>query len=89
MGCLWWRELLAASGHNGPALLDCACAPGRAAEALALGLPGIILAPCPGWDEIARQARQNSAILLEKAPDFLDLGLKGGEMRLKTWLHGA
>ncbi len=87
-GCLWWRELLAASGHGGPALLDCAAAPGRAAEALAIGLKGIVLAPGPSWGEIAALAAQSKAALLPAPPPFLDLGLKGSERRLISWLGG-
>ncbi|WBO59727.1 hypothetical protein GT370_02085 [Acidocella sp. MX-AZ03] len=47
MGAAWWCALLRDSGHAGPSLLDCADAPGRAAEALALGCQGLILAPAP------------------------------------------
>lgn len=87
-GCLWWRELLAACRHEGPALLDCATAPGRAAEALSVGLKGIILIPGPSWGEIEALAAQSHALLLPSPPPFLDLGLKGSERWLKSWLGG-
>jgi hypothetical protein len=87
-GCLWWQELLAATGHHGPALLDCAASPGRAAEALAIGLNGIVLTPGASWSEIAALAAQSSALLLPKPPTALDLGLKRNERRLIPWLGG-
>ena len=87
-GCLWWCELLRASGHEGPALLDCAAAPGRAAEALAIGLKGIVLTPGPSWGEISVLAARGGALLLSTPPPFLDLGLKDSERRLKSWLGG-
>jgi hypothetical protein len=87
-GCLWWKSLLAACKQDRPALLDCAAAPGRAAEALAIGLSGVVLAPCPAWDEIAALAAQRSAILLSALPPFLDLRLKDSERRLISWLGG-
>ncbi len=87
-GCLWWRELLKAADHGGPALLDCAAAPGRAAEALAIGLAGVVLAPCLSWDEIAALARQSGAILLPAPPPALDLRLAGAGRRLISWLGG-
>ncbi|EKN00143.1 MULTISPECIES: hypothetical protein [Acidocella] len=88
MGAAWWCALLRDSGHAGPSLLDCADAPGRAAEALALGCQGLILAPCPAWPEIATQARRNGAILLATAPAYLELRLKPCEKRLISWLGG-
>nr|WP_295743484.1 hypothetical protein [uncultured Acidocella sp.] len=88
MGAAWWCALLRDSGHAGPALLDCADAPGRAAEALALGCQGLILAPCPAWPEIAGLARRNRAILLPAAPAHLELRLKPCEKRLISWLGG-
>lgn len=87
-GCLWWRALLARADYTGPSLLDCAVAPGRAVEALALGLPGLVLAPCPAWDEVAALAAQGGAMLLAHAPPALDLAQKGAQRRLKQWLAG-
>lgn len=87
-GCLWWRALLSAANYAGPALLDCATAPGRAAEALALGLKGLVLSPCPNWDEIAGLASSNGATLLSSRPSALDLALPNAQMRLASWLGG-
>ena len=87
-GCLWWRSLLSAAEYTGPALLDCATTPGRAAEALALGLKGLVLFPCPNWNEIAGLAAKNNATLLRSRPPALDLRLPHAENRLKSWLGG-
>ncbi len=87
-GVLWWQSLLTAAGNDGPALLDCATAPGRAAEALVLGLKGLVLAPCPGWDEIAALAASKGATLLKAAPPALDLRLPNAAKQLISWLGG-
>lgn len=92
-GCLWWQSLLAAVPYAGPALLDCGTAPGRATEALTLGVKGVILASCPVWDELAWLATQTQAVLLPASPAFLDLGQndrwrKQDETRLLAWLGG-
>jgi hypothetical protein len=85
-GCLWWRELLAAAEFSGPSLLDCADAPGRAWEALQLGLPGVVLAPCPAWDRVAEFASTRGALLLDAPPPALDMAESGAERRLRSWL---
>lgn len=87
-GCLWWRALLSAAGYSGPALLDCATAPGRAAEALSIGLKGLVLSPCPSWNEIAELAAKNGATLLNARPPALDLRIHHAENRLISWLDG-
>lgn len=92
-GCLWWRELLAAAGFSGPALLDCAAAPGRALEALHLGLyrgrGGVVLrAPAPAFSLIAQLAAAQGALALPLAPPALDLRLNGATRRLDSWLAG-
>jgi hypothetical protein len=88
-GCLWWRELLAAAGYEGVALLDCGAAPGRAVEALRLGLRGIVLeAPPAAFDVVAKLAAAQGAVLLAVAPPALDLALPGAHRRLKSWLGG-
>ena len=89
MGCLWWRELLRAASFDGPALLDCADAPGRALEALMLGLTGLVLtAPPAAFTVVAQLARAQGAVLLERAPPALDLGQPGAKRRLAAWLGG-
>ncbi len=88
-GCLWWAALLAAAGHDGPALLDCGAAPGRALEALRLGLRGIVLAcPAPAFALVQELAAAQNAMLLATAPPALDLGTRGAELRLAAWLGG-
>lgn len=87
-GCLWWLHLLEAAGHKGPAFLDCGASPGRAVEALTLGLRFIVLSPCAAWAEVETLARQSRAMLLPTAPKSLDLGQKQTEDRLTTWLGG-
>ena len=85
-GCGWWAGLLAAAGFTGPALLDCADAPGRAWEGLKLGLAGIILAPCPAWAQVAEYAAAQNASLLAAAPPALDLAQPGAARHLAGWL---
>lgn len=85
-GALWWHALLDAARYTGPALLDCATAPGRAVEALELGLSGIILAPCPAWADIAALASTKNALLLPAMPEFLNLGEKHNQRHLMAWL---
>ncbi|MDD2703973.1 MAG: hypothetical protein PHU07_01355 [Acidocella sp.] len=85
-GCLWWRELLSAASASGPALLDCGAAPGRAWEALRLGLPGVVLAPCPAWGQVAEFAAASGALLLSTPPPALDMAAPGATRRLPGWL---
>ena len=85
-GGLWWRELLAAAEYTGPALLDCGPAPGRAWEALKLGLRGVVLAPCPAWDQVAEYAAAQGALLLPAPPPALDFCSPGAAWRLEAWL---
>lgn len=87
-GGLWWRELLAAADYTGPALLDCGPAPGRAWEALKLGLRGVVLAPCPAWDQVADYAAAQGALLLSAPPPALDLAAPGATRHLTAWLTG-
>ena len=85
-GGAWWAALLRAARFTGPALLDCADAPGRAWEGLALGLPGIVLLPCPAWDQIAEYAAARNALLLQTAPPALDMAQPGAARRVGAWL---
>jgi hypothetical protein len=86
-GCLWWSALLAAAGWTGPALLDCADAPGRALEALKLGATGIVLdCPPPAFAVVAGIAADQGAMLLAAAPPALDLAQRGAARRLAAWL---
>jgi hypothetical protein len=88
-GCLWWRELLAEAAFDGTALLDCADAPGRALEALKLGLHGLVLrCPPAAFAVVAELAAAQGALLLADAPPALDLGQYGAIRRLPAWLNG-
>ena len=87
-GCLWWQKLLEAALHTGPAVLDCGASPGRAVEALELGLRGLVLAPCVVWAEVAALAAQKQAMLLPTPPEALDMGQKPTQTRLMAWLGG-
>ena len=86
-GCLWWRALMRAAGVKGVSLLDCADAPGRALEALRLGLPGIVFTgEASARDVIATVAARTGAVVLETAPTALDLAARGAARRLLAWL---
>ncbi len=87
MGCLWWQQLLVAAGHEGPALLDCGDAPGRALEALRLGLNGLVLScDAKRFAQVEVIAAAQGALLLAAAPAALDLAERGAERRLAAWL---
>jgi hypothetical protein len=86
-GCLWWRELMAAAGFTGVSLLDCGVAPGRALEALKLGLPGIVLHG-GGWPLVAELAAAQGVRLLTARPPALDLEAPGAARHLAAWLGG-
>lgn len=87
-GCLWWRQLLAEADFTGLALLDCADAPGRALEALKLGLGGIVLT-CPpaAFAIVSEIAAAQGAMILPRAPKALDLAQHGAARHLKAWLE--
>jgi hypothetical protein len=88
-GCLWWQQLLAEAQFTNLALLDCADAPGRALEALKLGLNGIVLRGSPAtFAIVAEIAARQGAILLPQAPRALDLAQHGAIRHLETWLGG-
>lgn len=88
-GCLWWRKLLDAAAFDGPALLDCADAPGRAVEAIRLGLPGVVLACEPGvFAAVAALGAAAEVMVLGKRPEALDLGVRGASRHLPAWLAG-
>lgn len=92
-GALLWRTLLVDSGWTGPSLLDCADAPGRAAEALRLDWQtapfGIVLRAESGISaRIAAMARESGILFLEAPPPALDLSRRGAQRRLAAWLAG-
>lgn len=94
-GCLWWREMvaLARARHPGTvclAILDCAAAPGRAMEALRLGVQIVVLAKdCPAFATVAAIASAHGARLLGEAPPALDLADPAARRRLAAWLGAA
>jgi hypothetical protein len=57
-------------------------------EALTIGLKGMVLTPCPSWDEIAAMAANQGAVLLNSTPPALNLRQPGAESRLISWLNG-
>lgn len=88
-GGLWWVSLLAAAEYEGLALLDCGAAPGRALEALKLGVSGLVLqAPAAAFAVVAELAAAQNAVLLAKPPPALDLALPGSLRRLAAWVAG-
>jgi hypothetical protein len=86
-GCFWWQALIEAAETDSPHFLDCADAPGRAVEALKLGLPGLILT-CEEtlFMAVAGIAQAQGAVLLAAPPPALDLALRGSERKLDAWL---
>ncbi len=88
-GCLWWQALMRAAGVTGLSLLDCGDAPGRALEALRLGLPGVVLTcEAPAFGVVAGVAAECGALVLPAAPAALDLGRRGAARHLTAWLGG-
>jgi len=88
-GCLWWQQLLAQSGFRGLSFLDCGAAPGRALEALKLGITGVILTGSPeNFVLVGDIAAAQAALLLGQAPPALDLGKHGATATIETWLNG-
>ena len=86
-GCGWWQALLEQADYRGPALLDCGDAPGRAMEAILLGLYGLVLAAEPLILSRVREiAAKSGTVLLEAAPPALDLAGAGALRRLSVWL---
>ena len=86
-GPAWWRALIAACGTSQLDLLDCADAPGRALEALALGCFGLVLLPCPAWPSVAERAAMAHAVLLQRRPASLDLADPAASRRIDAWLE--
>ncbi len=88
-GCGWWQALLEQAAYQGPAFLDCADAPGRAVEAVRLGLYGLILTAEPLiFARVHAIAAELGVVLLEAAPPALDLAKHNALRRLPAWLTG-
>ncbi len=88
-GCLWWLELLRTAEFSGPSLFDCGDAPGRAVEAVRLGVPGVILTCEPAlFAAVGELAAIRGAVVAAARPRALDMGERGAERRLLAWLGG-
>lgn len=85
-GALWWQGVVARAASPWPDLLDCADAPGRALEALAVGCRGLILLPCPAWGSVAERAEDAGALIVAERPAALDLARPGAARRIEAWL---
>jgi hypothetical protein len=91
-GCLWWLNLVERARQLFPAtptqaLLDCADAPGRAMEALRVGVRGLVLDPaCPAYSAVAAVCHDLGASLSPVRPPALDLAEPGALYRLDAWL---
>ncbi|MGH7103499.1 MAG: hypothetical protein ACREFJ_13990 [Acetobacteraceae bacterium] len=91
-GCGWWQALVEAARAEFPAtdaddVLDCADAPGRALEALRVGLRNLVLdADCPAFAAVERVAAEVGARILPAVPAALDLAQRGASRRLLAWL---
>lgn len=94
-GAGFWRALVRAARDRHKAtpcvdILDCADAPGRAFEALAIGQSGLVLlAGTPGFAAVAGAASACGARLLAAAPPALDLARADAARRLRPWLDGV
>lgn len=94
-GCLWWRELVAASRALYPAteatdVLDCADASGMAMGALRSGVCRLVLWPdAPGWEGVAAIAERQGGFVLAVAPAALDLAGRNATRRLHAWLRNS
>jgi hypothetical protein len=95
-GVGWWRALIATahSEHRHLAfadILDCADAPGRAAEAMREGQRRIVLTGTPPLlrERVEALAAECGAVVLTAAPPALDLARPGARRRLAEWLAPA
>ena len=92
MGAAWWLALVREAAADAPDLslhdlLDCGDAAGRAMQALRLGSRGLILdGSCPQRPAVLERAGPLDARVLDRRPAHLDLGRRGTERRLETWL---
>ena len=89
-GCLWWQSLIAAAETDQPAFLDCADAPGRAAEALRAGQRRILFRPETSalLASVASMAEAYGEEIWTERPPSLDMATRGAERQLAVWLAG-
>jgi len=92
-GAGWWTALMAAVRAEHPGrvfadILDCADAPGRAAEALRAGQRSLVLMPEPfgSYERVRLMAEALGAVVLPTMPEALDLSRPGAQRRLRAWL---
>jgi hypothetical protein len=95
-GAGWWVALMAAAradhpGRNFDDVLDCADAPGRAAEALRAGQRRLVLCGATPalFERVRLMAEALGAEVLPEMPEALDLARPGAAQRLGDWLSGA
>jgi hypothetical protein len=95
-GVGWWHALMAAARAEHPHrtfadILDCADAPGRAAEAIREGQRLVILIGTPPLllERVEALALECGAVILASAPPALDLARTGALRRLAEWLAPA
>ncbi len=86
-GPAWWRALIDSCETDQPDILDCADAPGRALEAIALRCRRIVLRPCPAWTEIADRAACAGSVLLADRPVSIDLADPAAVRHIEAWLQ--
>ncbi|MCB8882470.1 hypothetical protein ACELLULO517_19640 [Acidisoma cellulosilytica] len=94
-GAGWWRALIATLRARHPDrvftdVLDCADAPGRAAEALRAGQTRILFYPENPANVVAVQAMAEAcgAEVWTARPEALDLAVRGADRKLAAWLAG-
>ena len=92
-GAGWWTALIAAARSDHPGMifedvLDCADAPGCAAEALRAGQHLLVLRQVPPltYERVRLMAEALDAVLLPDMPEALDLAAPGARRRLAEWL---
>ena len=94
-GAGWWRAVVAelTAGHpQAPFIevLDCADAPGRAAEALRAGQRRILFRPESAalFASVSAMAEAYGAEIWTERPPSLDMATRGAERQLAVWLAG-
>jgi len=91
----WWRAVMAELKARYPdapfiEVLDCADAPGRAAEALRAGQRRILFRPESAalFAAVTAMAEAYAAEIWSARPPALDMAARGAERRLAAWLAG-
>ena len=94
-GAGWWRAVVAELQARHPQapfleVLDCADAPGRAAEALRAGQRRILFRPESAalLASVSAMAEAWAAEIWTERPPALDMATRGAERQLAAWLAG-